>query len=270
MTNKIDINSTFVKLLAFASFCALYPAFFWYHFAIGTGWVESPLINLTGGLYGRTAVISAIVFSTLFLFGKGHAETPYDWILKLFFAYLIWAVFWSIFNMIFLREYYTWAATVKMYKDLTLQLANFLLGYFLIVNFALTAKILFGLMWCSIVVLCFSIYTPDYDTVWHALNFKFRDLRSTDVEFASYQGLSRSFAFTTLLLLAVLRHQVARHGVFVTATATLYLIGSKSEILGVILAGLAFEVGMFLLSRRLCAASNLYFACFRTAVAIVF
>ena len=151
-------NDRHLKGFAFAGFLTLYPLFFWYHVALSFGHIPNKIYFFTQGLYGPVSVIICVVYIVLVEGKKENAPGADCLIYKLFFIYLIWAIIWGSFNVAFQLYPYTHDGAVKLVKDLTLQLANFIVATLLVIRRDTSSTIVIFAAWISIVVLRFCCF----------------------------------------------------------------------------------------------------------------
>jgi len=234
----------------FFGFLMLYPVFFWYHIAIAFNVIPTQASNIFGGLYGVTSsliLVLYLIFICSCLIRRCKVQkTGADWIASLFLAYISWAVVWALINLIFLSEDYTKLVAIKLFKDLVLQSANFIIGSFLVLQ---PRRIIFpwiGTIWILMLLFVFANYNPDYDSLYHALVLDptISGLRDQPQDFASYQGLARSTLMTSFLLIALTRQHYMRFSVEIISAVALYIIGARSEFVGFLIAICFFEFAL--------------------------
>lgn len=216
----------------------LYPVFFGYHIGLAFGAIPPAVYGVLKGLYGPVSVsIVALYISSLTPL-RSSIKTDVDWISRVFWAYIFWALIWTAINVGFFTKIYTDTAAVQLLQGLVFHIANFAVGTLLIVKKDKFSFYFIGMFW-----LCMAAYTIlQFDKMSMSLA---TTLHAEGPEvFASYQGFARSMMVTSLLLLAVTKGGYLRYGITLLSMVTLFLLGGRSEMLGFLFAVLVFESAM--------------------------
>ena len=92
--------------LAFVGLIALYPIFFFYHLLLAFALIPTEIASTVGGLYGPSATIILVVLLFLIFEEKNTTSVLSHWMAKLYFSYVIWALFYGLLNLSFFGEEY--------------------------------------------------------------------------------------------------------------------------------------------------------------------
>ena len=114
------------------------------------------------------SVIICVVYIVLVEGKKENAPRADCLIYKLFFIYLIWAIIWGSFNVAFQLYPYTHDGAVKLVKDLTLQLANFIVATLLVIRRDTSSTIVIFAAWISIVVFTLLLFQAGSSSFFHS------------------------------------------------------------------------------------------------------
>ena len=227
-----------LSTLALLSFFILYPVFFYYHYAVAVGLIPEQIVFVFRGLYGPFAASMLSIYLLSFFWIMKVTDVHQHWITKTFIFYLMWAILCTTANLSFFPEIYTENGALKLLKDLILQAANFALGSLLVFNKNRKTVAALCAFWIGIVILVAGTFDLSYQSFHQRLiydpQFGYRPV-SSDL-FSSYQGFARSFAMTSILLLAILRGHNLRILAACVSAVTLVYIGARSELLGFLFA----------------------------------
>lgn len=202
-------------LVAMGAFATLYPAFFLYHFAVGKTWIPPVLM----GLYGPATLI-ILPFALIAIFANIRRLLN-NLVGALFILLYVYAVIWvSILGYALPSSHLPNAVNIQYLSLLVSWATLFFTGLYLSFKEKFFERVvLAGWAIMGLIVL------TNIDTSYAM--FAYRD--STSPEVASYQGMARSFFFTSLYLVAVMRRGLLYLGL--PTFVVLFLIGARSEMI---------------------------------------
>ncbi len=215
-----DSAATFANL----GFLGLFPAFFFWHFALAAG--TNPIEI---GLFREISVIVAAAFLSLF-FMRWVNKAMRSPLAVLTLAFMLYCGVSTVFHM-FGSE----VPEGSVAQAGTLVVSWFCLlslGAFMDINNPKFQKLL-ALSWLAMASVVL-IYVQ-------GLHFIPREIFDTKIEFASYQGFSRSFVFASMVLLALQRTTWQRVIFAAFAIAIAFLMAARSELIGLIFAVVLVE-----------------------------
>lgn len=218
-----------LALVAGLGFFALFPAFFFYHFAISYGIIPSFL----GGGFGPWTVVVVALGVPLFLLLQHQLGRSARAILALVYAFLFYVTFWiGLNNLLPQSSLIIEPATQQLSIALLSWTALFLIGAFAPQENLLFRRYLLA-MWISITVLTLASFDRSYIIL---------DIRNgVDENIASYKELARSACYASLFLVIGLRKRTHRFLLATVAAFTLLAIGARSELLGFVVAMMVVE-----------------------------
>ncbi|MGJ7558863.1 hypothetical protein ACSFBI_33345 [Variovorax sp. RB3P1] len=214
-------------ILGNASFLALFPGFFFYHSAVGSGYFPPVL----GGYFSPVALIT-IVFLGFFYVGvllhNRREFTPTDLWFFLFLGFFILIV---VFNYIGRSD-----------GDVTTHHATailHLLTCFIVFRIARFDAAVFRRMLLASVLgmACVIIFFSDDGSFY----LKQSGIGDTD-DIATYQGFARSFIFAAVVLVAFTEKFSRRFLLYAVCLPSLYLSIARSEFFGFIFFAFVFEL----------------------------
>jgi len=213
--NARPTGASLVGLTAAAGFLLLYPAFFIYHFAVGSGFF--PPFAL--GLYGpATVLIAALGGLPLLLVIRTHFTRP---LLATTAVFLFYCVAWVlIFGYVFPDNPYLDQVNFQSFSVILGWVALFIVGLFFPWKFApLRLACLVSFMIVGLIIAA--------NTNWSALVMTMPGQQTGDV--TSYQGFARSVFVLSFALLAWSRTKGEQVGVWLVSSLFLFVIGARSE-----------------------------------------
>lgn len=201
--------------MAGGGFLLLYPLFFVYHFAVGSGFL--PPFAL--GLYGpATALIAAVGGLPLALVIRRHAGRP----LVMTTAFLIcYCTTWVLlFGFIFTDNPYLDEVNFQSFSLIVSWIALFIVGLFFPWQSMDMRRACFGFF--AVIGLMIAL-----NTNWSALVLTMPGQKTGDI--ASYQGFARSVFVLSFALLAWSRNRSEQIGIWLISSLFLFVIGARSE-----------------------------------------
>lgn len=214
-TQTQAVTSGLLGLVAGGGFLLLYPLFFVYHFAVGSG-VLPPFAL---GLYGlATALIAAVGGLPLALVIRRHAGRP----LVMTTAFLIcYCTTWVLlFGFIFTDNPYLDEVNFQSFSLIVSWIALFIVGLFFPWQSMAMRRACFGLF--AVIGLMIAL-----NTNWSALVLTMPGQKTGDI--ASYQGFARSVLVLSFALLAWSRNRSEQIGIWLISSLFLFVIGARSE-----------------------------------------
>jgi O-antigen ligase len=202
-------------LVAGGGFLLLYPLFFVYHFALGSG-LFSPFAL---GLYGPATVLTAAVGGLpLAEVIRRYAGHPLMTTTAFFMFYCTaWVL---LFGYIFPDNPYLDDVNFQSFSLIVSWLALFTVGLFFPWQSMAMRRACFGLF--AMIGLIIAA-----NTSWSALVLTMPGENTGDN--ASYQGFARSVFVLSLALLAWSRNRSEQIGIWLTSSLFLFVIGARSE-----------------------------------------
>ena len=210
-----------------------FQAFFFYSSALELG-VISPFLG------GGVGLFNALTFSILFpvvVFTSRHLRGKSLAYFILFFGLLLYALFYLVFHYFFGTSVHQKPDVIMQWLILILSWgAIFSIGYFWPKQLSNLGISVLVVMLCIMSALVILNPHPDPSTLLTSLG-RYQSITedwSSD-DFLSYQGYGRSMSVTGLVVIAIVRRQFmfwVMSGIYLTA---LFLIGSRSDLLGVLL-----------------------------------
>lgn len=214
-TQPHAVRTGLLGLLAAGGFLLLYPLFFVYHFAVGSGLL--PPFAL--GLYGpATALIAAVGGLPLALVVRRHAGRPLVTTTAFFIFYCTAWVF--LFGYIFTDNPYLDQVNIQSFSVIVSWIALFIVGIFFPWQSMNVRRACLGFFAAIGLIIA-------ANTSWSAMAMTMPGEGTETV--ASYQGFARSVFVLSFALLAWSRTRGEQIGIWLISSLFLFVIGARSE-----------------------------------------
>ena len=231
--SKIYLLNIYAPKVSQWMFLLLFPGVFLYSSAIELG-IIPPFLGGGVGLFKALIFIvlfPAVVFTSRHLKGK-----PLIYFI-LFLGLLLYALFYLVIHYFFGPSLYQRPDVVMQWLILIVSWAAiFSIGYFWPKQLSsLSIAVLIVMLFIMFILVLLNPH-PDPNTLLTSLG-RYKSIMedSSSNYFLSYQGYARSVSVTGLVVLAIIRHRLMFWIMSGIILITLFFIGSRSELLGVLL-----------------------------------
>lgn len=206
-------------------FLALFPLFFFYHYAIASGLMSA----VAGGWFGVVSLLGAILFLPFWF--RCLARLRQDALIFVF----ITGIFFSLVGS-WLVIHYLFGSAFQSRQDVVEQVGGVLIQWFTILMIGLywpeNSPRFQVALWVSLVLMAVIIITH---LNMSNLMFDARRFWGISEGVATYQGFARSLAFTGFALLAINQSPLRQLLLIGTLCILLFLCGARAEFLGFLL-----------------------------------
>lgn len=205
----------------------LFPGFFLYHFAL----IEGILPSILGGWFGPLSLVGIPILVPFLVRAFINTRGGAIYYLTLFVLLVLYTVLW-------IGIHYFWG-TIPQQSVVALENGVGLIIYW-VVLFTIGIYVDFDRRWVwrgllvgFLIMTCLTLVNVNPTRM--LMEFDMRQMAGERV--ASYQGFARSYAVTTILLLAFNRKLMIQGLIFFLGTISLFFIGARSDFYGFLVVG---------------------------------
>jgi O-antigen ligase len=245
---KLSINKTALEAnLANTIFLLLFPGFFFYSYAVATGYIPA----FPGGWFGIISVLSFMALFPLALLRFLNSRGLILEFLILFFLLLGLIAAWA--GIHFLLGTPVQKNTVAFEGALKILVSWFI---FFFAGYLISPRKWFLIALCGCLLGMVFLVVINFDS--SRMMFYAKEQLSVKEGVAKYQGFARSFAVTAVLLLGFSRRIYSQAALIVISFVILYLLGARSEFYGFVFV--VFAAGMVAMTRSSFLVKMLFFS----------
>lgn len=222
--------------VAAAGFIALFPGYFLYHYAVSAGLMPS----LLGGAFGISTAAIIACGMVPYVLTQHRLARHAGGILMMVYAFLFYVLFWMLLNNVT-------GSDARIVGPATQQLATATASWialFVVGMFAPQENMVFRRVTAVFWLLTVVIALLSFDRSYLILDIR---TGAADDTIATYKELARSVCYASLFLTMTMSNRAYRLALAAVSTLTLFVIGSRSEMLGFIMATVLVEA---LIARR--------------------
>lgn len=206
----------------------LFPGYYLYHFAVGSGW----MVPFLGGWFGILAACGAVLLSPFGLRSALHVAGRLARFVSVFGLLVLYVGLWIVMYYLFGNgPQQSSAALLRGLELIAFWISLFLIGFF--------ADIRGRWIWYALVagfVAMSGLTLLNIDPNAGMLGLSRQSVLGQDV--STYQGFARSVVVVAVVLLAFCRKTGGQTLTLVVGIISLYFVGARSEFYGFILVGI--------------------------------
>lgn len=205
-------------LIVHLAFFALFPAFFFYHTALGTGLI-SPFL---GGYFSWVALAFTPMVTLVYLSLLRKDADYLTWMDIAFFGYLMYFAFVVLFNLV-------QGADEELVRDHLVSIIQFASIFLIFRTAEFNRPYVLATLVVSLLAMSGLIFYLSIDGNFY---LKREDSSFNTESLASYQGFARSYFVTAVAAVVFLKPLVLRLLIYSVAIPALFLNGARSELIG--------------------------------------